>query len=112
MYTWYAQAQVCYVHLADVYSYEDGYVSESQLASSRWFKRGWTLQELIAPMNVVFFDANWVEIGTKTSLGDIISKITGIDVPHLTNETRLEDVCVAVKFSWAADRVTTRVSDP
>jgi hypothetical protein len=48
----------CYVYLADL-------TSISELLASRWFTRGWTLQELIAPESALFFNKHWQEIGTK-----------------------------------------------
>jgi hypothetical protein len=32
----------------------------------RWFSRGWTLQELIAPLKLNFFDQHWHFIAKKT----------------------------------------------
>ena len=71
MYRWYQESGVCYAYLADVLSKTDGHQSiarSSEFSESRWFKRGWTLQELIAPSIVLFFDQKWQEIGTKSSL--------------------------------------------
>jgi hypothetical protein len=61
MYRWYQEAKVCYAYLSDVQS-------KSEISNSRWFTRGWTLQELIAPSEVIFFDKEWKVLGTKTSL--------------------------------------------
>ncbi|KAK4209898.1 hypothetical protein QBC37DRAFT_429614 [Rhypophila decipiens] len=78
--------------------------------NSRWFTRGWTLQELIAPPMVEFYAHDWQEIGTKFSLRKIISKVTGIDVRIL--EGADPSTChVAERMSWAANRQTTRVED-
>jgi Heterokaryon incompatibility protein (HET) len=68
MYRWYKEAQVCYAFLADVPIEEDLQYLNSSIAKSRWFTRGWTLQELIAPSNIVFYGENWREIGMKLSL--------------------------------------------
>ncbi|KAM7205166.1 Heterokaryon incompatibility protein (HET) domain containing protein [Naviculisporaceae sp. PSN 640] len=77
---------------------------------SRWFTRGWTLQELIAPPMVEFYAYDWQEIGTKFSLRKTISKVTGIDVRIL--EGADPSTChVAERMSWAANRQTTRVED-
>jgi hypothetical protein len=57
----------------------DPIVWDSQLAKSRWFTRGWTLQELIAPSEVILCDSKWLEIGTKISLRETLSTITGIN---------------------------------
>ena len=78
--------------------------------NSRWFTRGWTLQELIAPPVVEFYAHDWTEIGTKFSLRRVISKITGIDIRVL--EGADPSTChVAERMSWAANRETTRVED-
>ncbi|KAG7285646.1 hypothetical protein NEMBOFW57_010275 [Staphylotrichum longicolle] len=78
--------------------------------NSRWFTRGWTLQELIAPPMVEFYAHDWREIGTKFSLRKVISKVTGIDIRVL--EGADPSTChVAERMSWAANRETTRVED-
>ncbi|KAK3905402.1 heterokaryon incompatibility protein-domain-containing protein, partial [Staphylotrichum tortipilum] len=78
--------------------------------NSRWFTRGWTLQELIAPPIVEFYSQGWHEIGTKFSLRKVISKVTGIDIRVL--EGADPSTChVAERMSWAANRQTTRVED-
>lgn len=55
MFAWYAGAVVCYAFLPDV---EMGH-SVKTLDNSAWFTRGWTLQELLAPFDVEFYDADW-----------------------------------------------------
>ncbi|KAI8965556.1 heterokaryon incompatibility protein-domain-containing protein [Daldinia sp. FL1419] len=83
----------------------------SQLRSSRWFYRGWTLQELIAPRHVEFYNRNWANLGTKVALREMLAEITGIDTDVLLGHTPLSDVSVAVKMSWAAKRLTKREED-
>ena len=80
------------------------------LIGSRWFTRGWTLQELIAPSNVVFYNSLWKTLGTKETLQDVITSITGIH-PKFLLGADLETASVAKKMSWAAKRNTTRVED-
>ena len=94
MYKWYQEAEVCYVYLADVFPE----ISTSSFAKSRWFTRGWTLQELIAPSSVTFFDAHWRDIGTKASLVKPIAKITGIHIDALRN-ARVSRFSVAQRMS-------------
>jgi hypothetical protein len=109
MYRWYQNAEVCYAYLLDVPedpSDEDPCAADSFFRRSKWFSRGWTLQELLAPWTVVFFNKNWIEIGTKSSLYDTIVSITGIK--PLAN---FEEACVAQKMSWASRRETTRLED-
>ncbi|KAH8782110.1 heterokaryon incompatibility protein-domain-containing protein, partial [Hyaloscypha finlandica] len=103
MYSWYKESQVCYAYLADI---RRGETLQDDLRGSNWFTRGWTLQELLAPSSVVFFDTNWNDVGTKGSLVDIISEITGIG-----DFVNFEGACVAQKMSWMAKRETTRVED-
>lgn len=107
MFTWYERSTVCLAFLSDVS--EDSDVVE--FSRSRWFKRGWTLQELIAPRVVRFFDAHAVEIGTKESLADGIAAITKIPVDYLNRTRRVQYASVAQRMSWAAARETTRVED-
>jgi len=111
MYTWYRDATICYAYLADVLADVDTTTLASPFANSKWFKRGWTLQELIAPPNLVFFSHDWLEIGTKLSLRQILSQITGIDVDILTDLKNLESASVAKRMSWASGRSTTRPED-
>ena len=106
MFQWYRRAEVCYAYLSDVPSSSLHSEVEGAFRKSQWFTRGWTLQELLAPESVEFFDRNWVEIGTKASLQELIIDITG--VRHLFNYT---EACVAQKMSWASKRKTTRIED-
>lgn len=89
MFNWYRHAVICYVYLVDFLASE---ASEFHFAisgaRSRWFTRGWTLQELLAPENVVFYDQNWKDSGTKRSLAAAIASITGIDQKLLSSEAR------------------------
>ncbi|KAI1451278.1 heterokaryon incompatibility protein-domain-containing protein [Annulohypoxylon moriforme] len=113
MFRWYEKAAVCYAYLIDVNSDENPEAADSKFRKSRWFSRGWTLQELIAPREVVFFDASWSSIGTRHSLWEPISQITGIERRIIINRTRktMRDISVAQKMSWAAQRSTTRLED-
>ncbi|KAF2188751.1 HET-domain-containing protein, partial [Zopfia rhizophila CBS 207.26] len=54
MFKWYQNSAVCYAYLADVPSREEPTSKNIAFAASRWFTRGWTLQELIAPLRVHF----------------------------------------------------------
>ncbi|KAI0805743.1 heterokaryon incompatibility protein-domain-containing protein [Xylaria sp. FL0064] len=111
MFHWYKDAAVCYAYLSDIQTVSD-------LPASRWFKRGWTLQELIAPDAVVFLNADWCEIGTRASLTATVSEITGIDRDILgTSRPRpditecLNQLSAVKKLSWAAHRATTKIED-
>ena len=111
MYLWYKKSRICYAYLADVPSDVNAEGWESALAASRWFRRGWTLQELIAPPDLRFFSYDWVNIGTKLTLRNIVVEITGIDVEILIGKRGPESTSVAKRMSWASQRSTTRVED-
>ena len=108
MFTWYRKAQVCYAYLSDVFIpwSEDDDKASYQFRNSRWFRRGWTLQELLAPRKLVFFNRTWVELGTRTDLWPFVSMTTGI-----RGEVGWEVASVAQKMSWASKRETTRSED-
>ncbi|KAK1972544.1 HET-domain-containing protein [Colletotrichum sublineola] len=113
MFQWYKQADVCFVLLSDLLPQTGPQPAEDAavLGACRWFSRGWTLQELIAPAKVKFYDASWqyrFTIGGETSM---LSAITGIDHDVLAFKKELAAVPVAVKMSWASRRETTRVED-
>ena len=109
MYLWYQEAALCYAYLPDVPSNDPSTLS-SQLAESKWFTRGWTLQELLAPSTVYFYGEQWVELGTKASLHKTISRITGIPDRVLLMDP-LAKISVAMRMSWASKRRTTRLED-
>ncbi|RYP21600.1 hypothetical protein DL767_009217 [Monosporascus sp. MG133] len=111
MFRWYQKAQICYVFLSDVPPGDDPQDPQSAFSSSRWFRRGWTLQELLAPPNVRFYDSEWNHLGTKGDLSDAIENITGIPNPFLLGITELRYASVAQRMSWAAGRATKREED-
>ncbi|PMD31785.1 hypothetical protein L207DRAFT_519129 [Hyaloscypha variabilis F] len=107
-------ATICYVYLADVPPEPD--IEKmldigSPFSRCRWFKRGWTLQQLIAPPVVHFFDCEWNLIGTKKTLAGALSQITHIPVSCLVGCTAPDDYSIAERMSWAAQRRTTRIED-
>jgi hypothetical protein len=112
MFRWYQGAAQCYVYLWDV-STRDG-LSESAwdaaFRASRWFTRGWTLQELIAPQNVKFFSREGKELGDRRTLERQIHEITGIAIPAL-RATPLSTFTVDERLSWMKGRTTTRKED-
>ncbi|KAH9848554.1 heterokaryon incompatibility protein-domain-containing protein [Lenzites betulinus] len=111
MYALYRDADVCYVYLADVPGGTDPREEESKFWKSRWHKRGWTLQELVAPPYVVFLAWDWSFLGTKTALASTLEKITRVDTAILLGLKPVESASVAKRMSWAAGRETTRVED-
>ena len=108
MYHWYSRAEMCYAYLADVPPDDHDFCDFRQ---SQWFKRGWTLQELIAPLNVTFLSDDWTGAGTKATLGRVIEEITGIPAKALVHAETLDSFSVAQRLSWAARREATRVED-
>ena len=111
MFHWYKD-QLCYAYLGDVphAGYHVSTERGSAFAKSLWFTRGWTLQELIAPSHVVFFDQTWQSIGTRSDFKDSIAEITGIDREVLDGGDPAL-CCIAKRMSWASRRETTRVED-
>ncbi|RYP69917.1 hypothetical protein DL771_005810 [Monosporascus sp. 5C6A] len=102
MFKWYRSSAICYAYLCDL--------PELHLEQSRWFTRGWTLQEMIAPRELWFYDRNWVVQGSKSTLLDKLQEITGVDTTALRGGN-LRFFSVARKMSWASKRQTTREED-
>jgi hypothetical protein len=113
MFKWYANASVCYVYLSDVSvaSLPTAKMPEAakSFRESSWFTRGWTLQELLAPRHVIFYDEYWNDIGTRRSLQSVLREITSVRSIDEDETYRLASV--AQKLSWAAQRQTTREED-
>ncbi|KAK4895934.1 hypothetical protein LTR27_006105 [Elasticomyces elasticus] len=132
MFAWYEEAAVCYVFLRDVPTSAEGNVAKA-FANSEWFERGWTLQEMLAPRNVIFCDRAWQVIGHKCThgagiypcacatndhrhvygpaLNAEISRRTNINARYLRFEDSILKASVACRLSWAARRNTTRIED-
>lgn len=108
MYQWYQDASICYAYLADVQAGDEP--EGEAFAGSAWFTRGWTLQELVAPTNVEFYNHDWHKLGTRDTLKDIISNITNIDTAMLEGADPGE-FSVAKRMSWASKRTTTKPED-
>ena len=109
MYHWYRDAQICYVYLEDIPMPADS-DQPPEIRHSRWFTRGWTLQELIAPKSAVFYSADWHHLGTRSELSPIISAATNIEERFLNGED-LERASVSKRMSWASGRKPTRIED-
>ena len=109
MFTWYQNSSICYVYLDDFY-YQDKN-SLIALGDSRWFTRGWTLQELLAPRKMQFFDASWKAFGMKKTLLLELSKITSIHIQYLVHPDSVRLASVAKRISWVSTRSTTREED-
>jgi hypothetical protein len=116
MFKWYKRAHVCYAYLSDVPFAElaDCKAPQSRFRAAKWFTRGWTLQELIAPPVVRFFAQDWRELGTKAQLALTIAEETGIGLWCLLRGKAaqlnpLRRYSVAQRLSWASRRSTTLV---
>ena len=113
MFRWYQRSSKCYVLLSDVSipsGNNDSDYRDDQLRRSRWFTRGWTLQELLAPPSVYFYSREGNLLGNKQSLEKPLSEITGIPISALRS-TPLSFFSVEDKLSWATHRQTKREED-
>jgi hypothetical protein len=111
MFKWFRQSGACIVYLSDVDYVGNVQEQEKNIRQSRWMRRSWTLQELIAPKNMYFYAANWMMIGTKESLLPLLSEVTQVDKAVLENADHLSDYSIGRIMSWAANRETRRVED-
>ncbi|RYP52366.1 hypothetical protein DL768_002477 [Monosporascus sp. mg162] len=117
MFDWYRKAERCYVYLADVCKDNGAETDElsrsrwkSAFRASRWFTRGWTLQELIAPSRVEFFSSNHQRLGDKKSLEHTIHEVTRIPLRALQGSP-LPEFTIEQRISWSKGRRTTRPED-
>ena len=116
MWKWYESSALCIAYLEDVNVsvraaspiQRLAYPVREAFERSRWFTRGWTLQELLAPKTVLFYDHDWCMHGERTEISQDLSAITGISELHLG---RPKIASVAAKMSWTANRKTTRPED-
>ncbi|RYP81635.1 hypothetical protein DL770_005843 [Monosporascus sp. CRB-9-2] len=111
MFRWYRRASVCYAYLSDVPSDDYPRNHGSKFRTSRWFRRGWTLQELLAPKHLRFYNSEWRHLGTKAKLCGIVEKTTGVPRQFLQGIAELRTASVAQRMSWAAQRDTKRKED-
>lgn len=128
MFNYYRLASVCFAYLSDfpnnplisLQRLENSGMSEADFQahpdlqafrSCRWFTRGWTLQELIAPSELLFYNSGWQLIGGKKTLSGLLSVITDIDRGILMGTADPFSIPACIRMSWAAKRDTTRVED-
>lgn len=107
MFQWYQSSEVCYVFLNDLRPGDP----MDHIRQCRWITRGWTLQELIAPAKVEFYDSDWNHRGSRLEHSILLGEATGIPVPMLVKSRQLHTYSVASRMSWAAPRETTRAED-
>ncbi|KAJ0307783.1 hypothetical protein COL516b_003753 [Colletotrichum fioriniae] len=135
MFNWYQESAVCFAYLEDL-DFEATTLPESsgdvvvcrtksvrfktqgqqqrcrlELARSRWFTRGWTLQELLAPRRMYFLDKNWRILGSRHDFASEISNITGIRNEYISGAKSVLEASISEMFSWLAGRETTRPED-
>lgn len=134
MYRWYEESAICYAFLEDML-FEDAKPDDptpspsvpsregeyrrpvdrspltAALANCRWFSRGWTLQELIAPRTLRFYDAFWTLVAEKSAIAKVLEAVTGIDEAALIDSTTILSYRVYERMSWASQRSTTRIED-
>ena len=109
MYRWYRDAYICIVHLAQSQSLET-------LGIDEWFVRGWTLQELLAPLRMKFYGPSWTPLTQNENDKDdskvvfTLSRVTNIPPNDLCN-FRPGPNRAWEKMTWAANRKTTRIED-
>ena len=122
MFKWYANAEVCLAYLADVERVDD----LESFKKSEWFRRGWTLQELLAPWTVVFLTKRWEVIGHKgktgrsktgtelcsgPSLTASIVAASGLPERVLNDFEQSGDFTIEEKLNWTTGRKTTKEED-
>jgi hypothetical protein len=105
MFRWYQNAEKCYVYLADIQG-ERGFYD-----GCRWFTRGWTLQELLAPKLLVFYDQHGQMLGDRERFRARIQRLTGIPAEALDGSKPISDFSVDERLSWAEGRETKREED-
>ncbi|KAF2652884.1 HET-domain-containing protein, partial [Lophiostoma macrostomum CBS 122681] len=123
MYSYYRDASVCIIYLADVPGLAEPDMGADKaywlyrFKSSRWFTRGWCLQELIAPKRRIWLARDWSYIDPaefsdpNAKFLDTVASVTGISIEVLKDRTTMSHLCIAERMSWASARRTTRPED-
>ncbi|KAI5993012.1 hypothetical protein EDD15DRAFT_2167722, partial [Pisolithus albus] len=111
MFAWYRQSALTIAYLSDV-------TGIGSLGGSEWLRRGWTLQELLAPERVVFYTKTWSLYKNITSLNHKMDAVVLEEVEGATGIERrflkkfspgLDDA--RLRLQWASTRTTTRAED-
>lgn len=131
MFQWYKNSRLCVVYMDDVQissndlrdyhfpleessgtaSAELPATTRERFLRSRWFTRGWTLQELLAPKKLLYVSHDWTPIGTQEALISYVSDASRVPIKILRGEQHLNEISVAKRMSWASSRETTRLED-
>lgn len=109
MWKYYRDAVYCVAYLADVST-----LQMQEVFKSDWFTRGWTLQELLAPRHVSFYNQAWQRLGEKdlkSTLALVVAAASGVPLLVLNSPDRYSETSVAQRMSWAAKRTTERKED-
>lgn len=113
MYAWYRESAECFAYLVDVDTRVlVGNQVQADVTKSRWFTRGWTVQELLAPSHLTFYDKQWKRLGTKEHYSEAIEAKTGIDSEFMVlHDDDRHGIPVFQRMTWFAGRKTTRIED-
>jgi hypothetical protein len=112
MFKWYEESELCIVYLADVPSRPSIEEDDGNFRRSRYFTRGWTLQELIAPKTLMFYYDDWKQLGYRDGWERLLEDVTQIHMPALQcGKLERESFSIAQRMSWASGRQTTRPED-
>ncbi|KAF2217836.1 hypothetical protein CERZMDRAFT_108463 [Cercospora zeae-maydis SCOH1-5] len=114
MFRYYQNSEVWKVYLADVHADPGSEGMAEAICRSNWFNRSWTLQELLAPSRLEFFNADWISLGILADNDDLtegIAQRTDISTSVLRGRARRSEFSVATRMSWASQRRTTRLED-
>ncbi|KAI0708166.1 heterokaryon incompatibility protein-domain-containing protein [Cerioporus squamosus] len=113
MFRYYALADICYGYLRDVPFLADVRGADAEyFVQAKWFRRGWTLQELIAPRFFLFLSKSWQVLGTKADFAELIEDWSHIPATVLRFEVSHTEFSIAQRMSWfGAGRETTRLED-
>lgn len=98
MFEYYARSQICYVYLQDVPPKLTAEQTNNAFQRSEWFSRGWTLQELLAPREILFLNSAWTSFGTKAQLSWAINQATGIPEWYLLHPDQIPFASVAARM--------------
>ncbi|OAX37463.1 hypothetical protein K503DRAFT_771461 [Rhizopogon vinicolor AM-OR11-026] len=111
MFRWYENSEICIIHLAQSETIED-------IMDDEWMKRGWTLQELLAPRKIKLFSSHWLPMTDdrndksheETKMMKTLERATGIPLDDISIYFS-GSFGVDRRMAWAARRKTTRVED-
>jgi hypothetical protein len=112
MFRWYRNSTVCIVYLGQSEKVND-------ILHDEWTTRGWTLQELLAPYRIKFFNKYWVPLvggendikWEETELSKTLERATGVPHDALRRKFKPSPSKVDERMTWAARRKTTRAED-